>query len=156
MSGPLLPATAYIKTWDSDEVVKLGAVEVEDHTNLLYLRIMLYKHGAHGGTEQVRAKIYSDADYTKLMYTSAWSDLADIEGLTASPWWGWFRLTFARQALNKEATYYVALETQNYTRNADTFYLSHSLDWPVPQNTQVVPSFPGAMMQFYGYRDLSQ
>lgn len=156
MAGPLLPSTAYIKTWDSDEVVKCGAIDVQDNTNLLYLRVLLYKHGTHGGTEQVRAKVYSDADYSKLMYTSEWADLADIDGLTSSPWWGWFRFTFARQALNKESTYYVALETQNYTRNADTYYLSHSLDWPVAQNTQADPSAPGAMMQIYGYRDLSQ
>jgi hypothetical protein len=154
MASPLLPATAWIKTWDTGESVKCGATVVQDHTNILYLRILLYKHGTAGGSEQVRAKIYSDANYTKLMYTSAWASVADVPNMGTN-WWGWFRLTFAREALNKNATYYVALETQNYTRNADTFYLSNSLDWPVAQNTQSAPGMPGAAMQIYGYRDLS-
>jgi hypothetical protein len=151
---PLLPATAYVKTWDTAEAVTCGSFDTQDHTDLGHIRLLLYKHGTHGGTERIRLKVYKDSGLTLLLATSEWSALSDITNLSTY-WWGWLRFDFARQIVNKLSTYYLQLETENYTRNADTYYLSHSLDWPVPQNTQLTAGRPSAAIQIFGYRDLS-
>lgn len=147
----LLPSVAYVRVLGTSELVQAGSIDLSQHTELEYLRILLYKHGTLGGTEQIRAKLYHDAACTELYATSDWSNVADIDGLSTY-WWGWFRLGFNRVQLNKNAVYYVALETQNYTESSS--YLAVSFDWPVPQNTGSDVPHRALMMQVYGYRSL--
>jgi hypothetical protein len=148
----LLPSLAFVKVLGTSESVQAGSIDLPQHIELAYLRVLLYKHGMLGGTEQVRAKLYTDSSYTQLYATSAWSSVSDITGLSTY-WWGWLRLDFGRQNVSKVGVYYVALETQSYTES-DTSYLSVSLDWPVPQNIAGDAPSRALMMQVYGYRSL--
>jgi hypothetical protein len=142
----LLPSTAYVKCMETDEVAKAGSIDLTEHTELHAIRVLLYKYGLIVTTERMRAKIYTDSDYTKLLYTSDWADVADVG---AGEFWGWMRLDFDRKFLHKLQTYYVAIEVGNYTYS-DSSFLALSLDWPVQQNTGSVQALA---MQIYGYRE---
>ena len=151
---PFIPAQAYVKTFDTGEVVQCGGILVSNPTDLATVRLLLYYHGTPGGSENLRAKIYTDAGYTQLLANSDWSSLAAISN-PSTDWWGWFSLNFSTTLpLGTDSQYYVAIETQNYTRGAsDVFYLAASYDWPVPQNTNVSAAGHYALaMQVYGYR----
>jgi len=146
----LLPSVANVFTLPMGVELPCGGLDTTAATEIAYLRILLFKHGALGGSERVRAKLYTDNARTRLYATSAWSSVASIAGLSTY-WWGWFRLDFARENISKEFVYYVTIEADNYTPSTNV-YLSVSLDWPLSQNTQAAAR-NGVAMQLYGYRD---
>lgn len=148
--GVLLPAEAFVKTFDSDELVKCGSVDLLDHIELTYLRVLLFVHGAPDPGEKLRAKVFSDSDYSALYATSEWALLSEIEDLSEM-WWGWLRFSFDRQHLNKSQLYYLAIESDGYVRDGDTKYLSASLNWPLKQYEGDADT---VMMQIYGHRRL--
>jgi hypothetical protein len=148
----LLPSVAYVRTLGTAELVQCGSIQVAEEEELAHIRFLLYKHGALGGTEEIRAKLFTDDGYSKLYATSDWALVSDIENLSTY-WWGWIRLDFGRENLSKRFPYYVALETENYTETDDA-YLSVSLDWPIPQNTGINTPHRALAMQVYGYRSL--
>ncbi len=148
----LLPATAWVKTIDTGETVQCGSITLPTSTELTYLRVLLFIYGTIGGTEQMRVKIYSDSAYSKVLYTGSWVSLSDISNLSQY-WWGWIALPVNRGHLKASATYYVGVESQNYTRSGDTYYLSLSLDGPVKEISSN-PYF-AVKMQVYGYREIT-
>jgi hypothetical protein len=117
----------YIKVLDTGEAYHGATFTVDEAQEIGHVRLVLYKHGTHAGTERLRVKLYHASDLTKLYATSEWSDLADISSLGAN-WIGWLRFDFDREWLSPSETYYLAVETTGYTRNADTFYLGFALD----------------------------
>jgi hypothetical protein len=144
----LVPSQAYVRCFNTDEVVRAGSINLLEHSELAAIRILLYKYNLTATSERLRAKIYSDSDYSKLLYTGEWSNVADIPD-AGSEWWGWLRLNFNREFLNRETTYYVAVEVDGYTFS-DGSYLSASYDWPLQQNSGSVKALA---MQIYGYRE---
>ncbi len=148
----LLPTPAYVRTIETSETVKCGSITLAAATELAYLRVLLFVRGALGGSEQMRVKLYTDSSYTQLYATGAWVNLSDITNVSTY-WWGWIALPATRVHLRASQAYYVTVETQNYTRNADTFYLSLSLDGPAREIT-TNPS-KAVKMQVYGYREIT-
>ena len=128
--------TQYIKTIDTSETPNMGSFSVTDNGELKYMRVKLFVNGTLGGTEQIRLKIYSDAALTSVLYTSDWSEISNItdeNGVIATgDWFGWIRMDFNRESINKNLTYYVEAEFNNYTRNLDTYYLGLAHDFPFP------------------------
>ena len=152
----LLPTAAYVRSFGSSatDVVRAGSIQTSHHTELSSIQVLLYIHGALSGSEQMRARIYTDVAYTQLLYTGSWMSLSSISNISTS-WWGWFRLDLNREQINDADVYYVALETQNYVPGAaDSTYISVSLDWPLEQNTNSTPAVPALAMQIYGYRSM--
>lgn len=149
----LLPSRAYVRVLGQGETVQAGGISLPSSTELDRIRVLLCSVGARAGSEQVRAVIYSDEAYTLPLYTSDWSDISDIPNIAAN-WWGWLSLNFDRQNLLKNTTYYVGIQTANYTES-DSNYLGVSLDWPAPTNTQSSSPSYGLAMEVYGYRDIT-
>jgi hypothetical protein len=127
MSFNQFPARLDVRVLDTDETAKVGSFQTATDIELKYIRVKLYIQGTLGGTERMRAKVYGDADRTALLYTSAWSDLSDITGLSGT-WLGWLRLDFSAEHLNKNIEYFLSIEIDNYTRNGDTFYVALGID----------------------------
>lgn len=128
--------TIYIKTVDTSENVKVGGLKLDTSGELGHIRVLMYIAGILAGSEQIRINICSDAACTKTIYTSDWSDIADITdengATTTGNWLGWIRTDFNKENLNSAITYYAQVELQNYTRNADTFYIGLAYDFPLP------------------------
>jgi len=146
------------KVFETSEVVSPGGFTLAQAQELAYIRLLIYKHGTAAGTEKFRLKVYADADLTKLIATSAWSEFANPDAaaiLAASAWLGYLRFDFAREWLPASQAFYLALESSGYTRNLNTFYVGGILDWPVPTYTQTYsPRFAFAM-EIYGYRKVA-
>lgn len=128
--------TQYIKTIDTGEQPRMGTFKVTQNSELKYMRVKPYIQGTLVGTEKIRLKIYSDTTFTSLLYTSSWSNLYEVVDengdVATGDWLGIIRIDFNRENLNKNITYYVVAELTGYTRNADTFYIGLSYDFPFP------------------------
>ena len=160
MSFQKFANTLYVKTFDTAEICRMGTFVLASNMELKYLRVLFLMYGVagRGGSERIRIKIYSDVEHTSVLYTSEWSDitLANISGLAGShSWLGWIRTTFARENLNKNISYYVSCEIENYTRNGDTFYCGLSYDFPHPiyDNSQNSFRYHPLALQVLGYVD---
>lgn len=120
------------------------------NTVLSDIRLILYKHGDDTGNETFTAKIKQDLqDNTaqisvqSVIATSDTIAINDIEGVTEY-WLGFVRFEFEENVhINASTEYTVEIETANYTRNADTFFLGWALDWPEELNTHSQDLPPG-------------
>lgn len=159
MATERFPAVQYFKTFATGETFGCGGISGQAFQQLAQIIVMFYKHGAHAGTERIRAKIYHDADLTKLYATGDWFDLVDLEtnpgdGEVLDTYWrGRIGLNFsAKPWLDADSTYYVAAEIDGYTRNADIFYAALMFDWPFPINDS---SANAIAMEIRGHRRVS-
>jgi len=130
---------------------KLGIATIPHELELSHIVLTLYKHGANVGSEQLRINLYANDRYDSPFKSSGWVSIADIEDLSTN-WLGWLRFDFERRNISLNQVVYVEIESQNYTRNADTFYLGIGLDDPVRFNTITSGSSAPAAMQIIGYR----
>ena len=147
--------TQYIKTIDTSESISFGSFSVVNSMELAHIRSALMITGVSNlsGNEQVRLKIYTDPAFTSLLYTSDYANLSDITDIGTTNWFGWIRIDFNRENINANLTYYVQLETLNYTRNAETFWIGFSHDFPFPvyDNAQTLYYKHPLAMQLFGY-----
>lgn len=128
-----------VKTLDSSEIAHMGGFTLPKDGELNHIRLTIYKQGTAGGTEQLRIGVYSRSDLAAQLFTSDWAELSDwtsaIGSANGDNQIGLMRFDFDRQHLDSDTEYHLAIETNNYTRNANTFYLSFAADWPLNINT---------------------
>lgn len=115
------PNPSYWKVLETDESWNGGGVRVQRNEQIRYIRILIYKHGAHASTEKLKIGLYHDAALTRVHALSEWSYIADIEDVP-DYWRGWLRFDFAREWLVAAQTYYIGVTVNGYTRNALTHY----------------------------------
>lgn len=139
---------------DSDTVV-CGGVDVATDQQLVHVVMTLYKHGAAVGTERFRLKIFTDEALTKIYATGSWLEIADISGVT-DYWRGRVRFDFdTRPWLETGSTYWIAMESDGYTRDGIARYISFCLDTPYPVNTSSeVDRYP-LEMALYSYQRIA-
>jgi hypothetical protein len=112
-----------IKTLDTSEAYCFCSFSTADYfMEIAEARIHIYKHGALAGNEQIRVKIYRDSGLTDLLDTSAWVSLSE-RAAKGTYDINWLAIPFNLKVLASGTTYHAVIETQNYTRNADTFYI---------------------------------
>jgi hypothetical protein len=143
------PATQYWKVFETDEVLVAGGATFASDAQLAQVVVTLYAQGTFAGSERMRALLYHDQALTKLYATGAWTSIADAVGAAAA-WRGDIPLNFAegsRPFVEAGATYYVAIEVDQYTRDGETLFVSLTYDWPLPinENAATPPSYPLAM-----------
>ena len=135
MAFKSFPSTIHFKTVDTSEITKTGSFKTANSGELGYMRVLTYICGTLAGPEQIRIKICANAACDKIIYTSDWSSISAIKDengtISTGNWLGWLRVTFNRENLNNEITYYGKIELQNYTRNVDVFYIGFGYDLPV-------------------------
>lgn len=152
--------TQYIKTVDTGEEIRMGSFKDARNEELKHFRLSIYIQGtALITTEQVRVNIYSENTYTAKMFCSNWSNISDIENLQGDVGWiGWIRIDFNRENINKNLTYYPTIELNNYTRDAQDFYIGFCHDFPFPIYDNLEDLFykHPLQMQIFGYIPRSQ
>lgn len=132
------PRLQYWKVHATGEVVAAGAIQVAVPQRLGAIKLTVYKHGTEAGTERFRVKLFHDLAQTKLYATSQWVSFEAVNEYLSSPmgqyWRGTFAFEFARPYpnLSTSSTYYVAVESDGYTRNDMLYYVAWCLDWPLP------------------------
>lgn len=138
--------TQYIKTVDTGEEIRMGSFFPPKNMEIAYMRPTIFISGAMPTTEEIRINIYSDETTTSKLFSSAWSKLSDISGVTAS-WIGWIRCDFNRQPINKFIKYYPTIELQNYTRTP-SYFIGFSYDFPFAIYDNAEPYFYNHSLQF--------
>lgn len=133
-------AVQYIKVFDTGEEVKAGSfLQTQNNAEIQYMRVGIYVNGNLSGNEQIRVNMYSNPGANRLLFRSSWSDISNCEDENGNKitgdWIGLIRCDFARQNINKNINYYPSVELNNYTRNADTFYIGLTRDYPFPRYT---------------------
>lgn len=133
------PKDMKIKVFDSGEEVDCGNAVFASAIELKHLRFTVYKQGTPlGGSETLQVHIYSDSLKTNKLYSSDVVTVGDINNPdigTTTNWLGRVRFDFTPEVpINPNITYYVSLEIDNYTRNADTFFMGIALDTPISVN----------------------
>jgi hypothetical protein len=143
--------TQYIKTVDTGEEIRIGSFFPPKNLELAYMRATIFISGAVPTNEEMRINVYSDDAYSSKLFSSEWSKLSDIEGVT-SYWIGWLRVTLDRQPLNKFIKYYHTIEFRNYTRTP-TYFLGAAYDFPFPIYDNGETYFYNHSLQFqlFGY-----
>jgi hypothetical protein len=140
----------YFKTIDTGEVVTIARFQLSEDMQLNYMRVLLFKKAMTITTEQMRISVLSSNSSATPIATSDWSDLADIDGISAGNWIGFLRFDFNGEFLDASSEYVIQIEAANYTRSGDISYLSLSLDWPNQINDHAVPSDPAIGVEIYG------
>jgi hypothetical protein len=117
----------------------VGKISFTDYTNfdLSNIQVWLQKVGAHAVNERFRISVYADRAATRLLYSSDWVSVTDIDSITSSNWYGYVTFDFDYQPINTYATYYIGIETENYTKDGDVHYWGIAIDWPFEINTHV-------------------
>lgn len=116
----------FIKTFETDEVVRMGSFQTSTSGELAHIRVVCYVRGILTGTEKIRIKIYSDSLFSSLLYTSDWAVLP------YSDWIGWIRCDFDNQSINKNITYYITCEVSGYVNDYPNLELGLAHDFPYP------------------------
>lgn len=133
MSGGDFAATQFIKSFDTNEQIKKGGFKINQDGEWGYMGHVIYIHGGLAGTEKIRTKLYSDDTHSNLLYTSDWTDISETQKLSGSDgWFGYIRNKFNDENLNGALWYYAGVELTDYTRNAETFYIGLTRDFPFP------------------------
>jgi len=130
MSIKDFPNERMIRYFETNEEVRMGSFKLLDHTELRYIGVLLIMVG-NFTTEKIRTKIYSSANYdpNSLLYTSDWQNLIVASNTN---WHGWLLTKFNGEMINKNLTYYLSCEINNYTRNLYSKYFSLCYDCPEP------------------------
>jgi hypothetical protein len=148
------PDTMYVKTIDTGVIEKLAGVRVNETMQLVYIVLTFFRRGTAAGSERMRLHLYGNPSFlANPVATSEWRNLADFTA--GANVLGRLRFDFNREHLNPDLTYYVAMETDNYTRNGTTFYLAVKLDWPDDINIVGRSGLRGAQMRIIGYKEAS-
>lgn len=139
----------YMQPLTDGETMKVGSFQVQSNMELTHIRTLLYFNNLIPVNQQIRFKVYADSLYSDLLYTSSWALLSQVP--CTSNWLGYVRIDFAGENLNKNLTYYVLCETQNYTYSVSS-YLALTYDFPFPVYDNTLPAFTDHpfVMQIFG------
>ena len=149
------PSILIVKKLDTSELVELGQFKAVKHGELKYIRTRFFVHGNISGNERVRLKVHLTNDFTVAYATSDWVNVSSFDTSDGShDMLSWARFDFNRQPFNKNQSYYFSIESGNYTRNANTFYLSITYDYPASTYTDDLDySQVPLSMQVFTYQD---
>jgi len=133
----------------------LGIFFPGDDQEMSNVRVQIYKQGNGSGSETLQVKCYNDEALTKEVYASNVVILTDATGV-ATNWIGWIRFDFSpRVNIDLNTGYFFTLETANYTRNEDVFYIGYCLDYVDEYASNIIiPStadIPGKF-EVFGYK----
>lgn len=137
------PEILTLKTLDTSEDYQFCSFTTDKKEQTKHGYLWVYIHGSESGSERMRVKLFSDSAETTLVDTSDWVDLADRSAKGTYDI-NYIRFDFNQIYLKASTTYYARVETDNYTRNGDTFYIALAQylweDWTLPPANTTVPA----------------
>lgn len=128
----------------------IGAFQVAAAIFLKHIVLNTYVKGTAGASAKMRLHVYSSTNYDVPLVSSDWVTLSDIDGFNGGNWLGFLRFDFTGHSLSPNFYYQMRLETSGYTRNANTHYISLSLDYAVPISNLVSGNGLGVYMAVIG------
>lgn len=141
------PKDVHVRAIDSNEESNMGSYRFAANTELTYAVLTWLKVGSLGGSETLQMNIYShDDDNASPAYQSNVLTLSDYT--FGSNHIGTLRFDFTKSNLSKQTDYTIKLQTANYTRSGDTFYLAWVYDTENKVNTPNLKT--GAKISFIG------
>ena len=121
------------KVFETSELVSSGGFALSEAQQLRGVYLHIYRHGTRGGSERLRLKLYHDRGLTKLYATGSWAVLSTLSGFDAGgAWIGRVLFTFSDPHLAPSDIYYIAVESDSYTRVGSSFYLAALIDETLP------------------------
>jgi hypothetical protein len=149
MSYLQFPSETYLKVIAATGET-LGSFTVTDNTDLLYVVVNMYIKGTIVGGERMRLNLYASEAMNDPVATSDWLYWSDITDIGTGNYLGWLRFDFSGYPVSNAYPYYVKIETTNYTRNADTYYLAAVCEYAVRLST--IAKRPGVHLAIVGKR----
>lgn len=147
-------AEVRVRILDTSEVTGLGGYRLNSrHCELKWIRGLIHVKGTPAGSEQIRLAVYSAKALGARLFASDWVAVSDLEAGGAY-WIGLVRFDFNRQHLHKEVRYWLAAETQNYTRTS-SFHLAFQSDWNLQKHQPTTEGMARtwADLDFFGYQE---
>lgn len=139
MSVLQTPATIYVRPIDiTEDGVLVGRFKTNINTELSHITLnMCFFSSALSpfSTDSIRLKVLTSKRHSSISSASSYAQSDDVPVTTATTqnkWYGWVRFDFDNQNLQKDSYYYLYLLAQNYTRVADTRFISYVLDNVAP------------------------
>jgi hypothetical protein len=135
---------------DSPGELYLGSYVIGGSGEFYAAILSLYMQGTASGSEGLTLNVYSTFQRDNLLFSSDWSDVADI-GSLGSNWFGKLRFLFDNQVAfaNAAIEYHIFIESRNYIRNGNTFYIATKFDWPIATNNPAIAGKTGADLALF-------
>lgn len=109
--------------------VDLGAFQTTAVVSLEHIMLNLYIKGTVGGNETLRINLYGNTRFSTPVVSSDWVTLSEITDLGTGNWLGFVRFDFDGYTINPNNTYRIKIESADYTRDAETYYIGALLDY---------------------------
>jgi hypothetical protein len=164
MSVEQFPRDQYWKVIGTAELWNGGGFSYAGIERIAYVKLTMLKAGTAVGDEQFRIKLFNDAAMTSLYATGDWRSLAEVAEIVGADltesWRADVRFDFPSLPwVEAGRQYFMAIESQNYTRDSSYFYVGFLLDWPYPTNTPNADPIAdnlqrGLKAEFYNVRKL--
>jgi hypothetical protein len=131
--------------------LRLGKIQIHQTMELSAIKVdLIIKDVTALSNAKIRINIYNVL-YNKVLHTSSWVYLKKISDLGASDWIGFIRLEFARELINENLEYGLALEIDDYVGDGINQYVGLFFDDPEGiYNNNNVPDI-GLKFEFFGY-----
>lgn len=124
-----IPSIQWVRVKESDaDMVKIGSFEARKNGTVKNIKVGIFKNNCIG---QFRLRIHTSPDCNTNYAVSNWIDIEEIQHLLFV---GNIRFDFDKFVIHDNKTYYVTIESNGYTRNADSEYFSLLFDFPFPTN----------------------
>lgn len=154
MAFTQFPREQYFRILETGENARLGYFNLQDGTEIKHMMITIFIRGTIAAPFNLRVNIYGNDTLIDPIFTSDWAVISSstLDPTPTNNWLGNIYLDFAGYPLNPNINYYMTAESDDYTRNGETFYLGINLDWYSPVNTQLSLTEAGARFRILGKR----
>ena len=156
------PKQQYFRVLETDTTTQIGYFNVSEGIEIKHMMLTLLVRGLIASPFTFRVKIYGNNLLETPIFMSNWVTLSvatlvlDADGTQYTQnYFGNIYLDFDGYSLNPNIDYYMAVQTNGYTRNADSFFVGINLDWYSEVNNQVDgPDEAGARIRILGIKSL--
>ena len=122
--------TGFFLILETDSESKGGSFNLAESTDLANIQTTIIVRGTlSAGSERARLRLYGNSSCAGTpISSSSWFDFSSIGSYTNN-WIGNVFFDFENTPINPSLDYYITVETDNYTKVPDTFYIGVRLDW---------------------------
>lgn len=147
-----IPKFHVFKTLDSSPTdEKIAGFTPSSTIELAHIVLTLQRVGTEGGSETFTLKVHDTSAYNNVIDTS---NTITYSAIKESNNYHRLRFDFNRKILAAGSTYYLEIESANYTRNGDTFYFAVVNESDSAFNSQgsAAANASCAAAAWYGYK----
>ena len=149
MAFSQFPDRLTVRVMETNEEADMGTYSMSSSIEISQLVLTFLKHGTEGGSERLRIRAYEvvGASVAENPTSSTeWVNLSDVQDSSGAAMGTYFlgTIKFEFATPIRGSNYELRLDVDNYTRNADTYYLAYVFDHPKIVNSRSTPNETGA------------